>query len=1093
MSRFGAQEAELARDLARDEGVAEDARDEQYGASALEAPFSADAEPASAAQSYPDRAHAWEQYIAASKEHTASLVASTAAKQWPATGMFSTSPLTVSSSEDTTDVVVGRAHGAALHSTGGRSYAANAITRELLATNSSSPLHDTALEIERQKVLRDTADLVPSSPVARQSIASLASPLARAPGLPVTVALSAAPMAAKPSSPVQLFDSSVLLASAALPYSTPSNSELRVILESALRDAQLHRDRTILSDAMGDSSGVHRTPLTRHRRGGVYLPRAMPAQREADQQGPDYDQVQRDIDARLAAIRAERLIADQQRLVRRQHAGAVRLQAIARGWLVRRSAALAALRTARERIRRRKALQVSVEAERQRVERERLAAVLVDSRPEASRPSRAELGCGEAPLYNAEVQRRAAAREFEARLRAQLVEVQSAEAAARRLEADERLRDEELRRRRELDLRAAELSFVDDLRAAVAEDAARLEFAAAAQVAATERQLAFAAQIAAQERQAMAFEDALSREAERRALAQALELEERQRLVREQDAAKAAIAAEVQARMRDAAAAASAAAAAKPPLDGTGSATLAVLQVAQADAACAKALHALPAVPPLANDPQAVEPHAEDHPLELARAASVGGGRAVMLLRPGVPVGAVVDEATRPVSVQRPNAATAAARSLQALWRGYCARKDPSNPIVKRARARQRELVHGVTRLQAVCRGARVRTALRAALEAARFRDPDDFDYAPVDVGSFLGGLVPDDVDDYLSAERALASGPRAAWNDSPLPPAQQHQPHPQLLLASQGRGSIAFDTGGGGGRLARVRSHHTAADASALLPHGNAHASDASASRPPMGPSSHPVGASMSAAAAASALPPVRPRTGSGAAGAAASPALLPPPSSAHGLPQLLRPPLLLRPDTSGSASWELASVRTTDDEPAGRGAAQPPPPTPTAVGLARPPAMPRLDAAALLPLSHPPRQPPLPQPSPGSFVRGGHVGGAAPMKPQPPPAAPPADRRLAQLLRDPAALDLLLMQRRLRTQRAGEPLARGGGGGAAGGMQPVQSLLPQRQAPPDAVPREYRGPARVPASAAPGVAAATALRSSALQRALGFQAGLH
>lgn len=1085
------QEAELARDLARDEGVAEDARDEQYGASALEAPFSADSEPASAAWSHPDRVHAWEQYIAASKEQTASLVVSTAVKQWPATGMFSTSPLTVSSSEDTTDVVVGRANGAALLSAGGRSFAANAITRELLAT--SSPLHDTALEIERQKVLRDTADLVPSSPVARLSIASLASPLARAPGLAVTVASSAAPMATRPSSPVQLFDSSALFPTTAPPFSSASNSELRVILESALRDAQLNRDRTILSDAMGDSSsGVHRTTHARHRRGGVYLPRALPAQHEADQQSPDYDQVQRDIDARLAAIRAERLIADQQRLVRRQHAGAVRLQAIARGWLVRRSAALAALRTARERVRRRKALQVSAEAERQRVERERLAAVLVDSLPgrAAAEEVHAPLGSGEASLMKAEEQRRAAAREFEARLRAQLVEVQSAEAAAQRVDADARLRDEERRRRRELDLRAAELSFVDDLRVAVAEDAARLEFAAAAHVAASECRMAFAAHSAAQERQAMTFEDALSREAERRALALALELEERERLVREQETAKATMLAEAQARRRDAAAAASAAALAMHVCDSTGSTASPVLQVAQADAACAKAVYVLPVVQPLTSEPLAVanEPRAEDHPLELARAASVGGGRAVMLLRPGLPVSSVVDEA-RPVSVQRPNAATAAARSLQALWRGYCVRKDPSNPIVQRARARQRVRVRGVTRLQALCRGARVRAALRTALEAARFRDPDDFDYAPVDVGSFLGGLVPGDVDDYLSAERALAAGPRAAWND-PITPAQHHQPHPQLLLASQGRGSAAFETGGGGGRLARVRSHHTAADASALPTHGNAHTSDASAARPPMGPSSHPVSAGISGApaAAAGALPPVRPRTGSGA-----SPALLPLlPASAHGLPQLMRPPLLLRPDTSCSASWELASVRTADDEPAGRGAA-PPPPTPTAVGIPRPPAMPRFDAAALLPLPRPPRQPPLPQPSPGSFVRGEHAGGAAAIKPQPPPAAPPADRRLAQLLRDPAALDLLLMQRRLRTQRGGEPLSRGGGGGAAGGLQPVQSLLPQRQAPPDAVPREYRGLARVPASAAPGVAAATALRSSALQRALGFQAGLH
>jgi len=78
------------------------------------------------------------------------------------------------------------------------------------------------------------------------------------------------------------------------------------------------------------------------------------------------------------------------------------------------------------------------------------------------------------------------------------------------------------------------------------------------------------------------------------------------------------------------------------------------------------------------------------------------------------------------------------AAQLQAMWRGKKIRDDP-NGVLRTFKLLKKH--SSATRIQSLWRGFRLRKAISEALEGARFADGDDFDYASVDVDSFLGPL----------------------------------------------------------------------------------------------------------------------------------------------------------------------------------------------------------------------------------------------------------------------------------------------------------------------------------------------------------------
>lgn len=1155
----------MREDLARDITPRDDASDEGYGAPDSQIAFddrilvgSADSSATAA------RANAWAAFVSAVNDEAAALAAASAdVRRWPSK-RISTSPLTVSSTDESLEAS-GRSGGASagLRGAAGRSLAANAIVQQLLASSgSTSPLHGAALEVERQRVLLETAGIVAAPPGARDTAAALASPLlSRASGPQLERSGSALWSRAGgggdgsgigPVSPSQATSASVLRppspplfpvydagsgsergsASLFLPFSAPTAAELRAILEGSKKDAVHLRDRTTLSDAMAGRPGDATWDLpsvSRRKRTGAAAESTGEGQHPFSL--PDHDQSELDIDVRLAEIRAERYAAEQQRLLRKQRSAAVLFQAAARGWLVRRSAALAALRTARDRVRRRIAQQQDAEAGRQRAERERLTAVLADAqrRRDAAAAVR-NARTGSASLMSVEEarmeeERRAAARDFEQRLLAQLGAVQDAEAAARRREADERQREDEQRLRREVDRRAEELAQIDELRAAVADENNRMA-AAMRQAAAEERSRGLLELRRSAECRAMALEDAQSHQAEAEAV----------RLHNEKEAAKAAAAAADAAR---AAEAAMALAAAKPAalhdsLAVPGGHSPVVVSLAPAVDSSAVPSINLAVVSADANPGSVTDSHSAKLPRldsrnetvttsqssagselpvgglstsanslvsagfgadgGVVRRVASAGGRAVMMLRPSSP--GTARERTN--AAPRPSAATHAARRLQTLWRGYRVRSDARNPIVLRRLARRRELERRFSRFQAVVRGGRVRSALRAVLEAARFRDPDEFDYAAVDVETFLGGLP--DVDDLVGVERALAAGPRAAWSELQRPPLPA-----SAASASADRG---MSRPGTSGVQARVRAHHTAAEAALTLP-------------PPAPGFMHPQPLSSAPAARGGALPPVRPGTSSGGA-APPVPGLgsMPPPQQHQ---QLLRSS---RPDTSSSAAWELASVRTADEE--GSGVASWPSPLPPPAAAAAPSGgvagvesvRSRRLATMQAPLA---RTQPMPGEMDGRDAGRRALGVPPPLSqtdlrtPGPPQlASGRVGGGAGGLLQDPAALELLVQRRRRQAQQAhcqGHGLAatapRVPAQPPPAGVRSVQSMLPlpppQPQPPfgiPSPLPRGSRGEvargvqqqqqqwAGERQGAAASVSAAQ--QSSALQRALGVQAGL-
>lgn len=78
------------------------------------------------------------------------------------------------------------------------------------------------------------------------------------------------------------------------------------------------------------------------------------------------------------------------------------------------------------------------------------------------------------------------------------------------------------------------------------------------------------------------------------------------------------------------------------------------------------------------------------------------------------------------------------AAKLQAIWRGKKVREDPQGVLRTYKFTKKNS---SATRIQSLWRGARLRKAISEALEGARFADGDDFDYASVDVDSFLGPI----------------------------------------------------------------------------------------------------------------------------------------------------------------------------------------------------------------------------------------------------------------------------------------------------------------------------------------------------------------
>ena len=766
----------MRADLLAADGVQED---QDYGDPSVGDPFSS----VVALEPSALQLQAWEEYVAAVKDYSVSLSTSIAAvKRWPA--RTSTSPFTANSDESRGSA---RSSGGREGRRDGRSFAANAIANQLLACSVSllretrvSPLHDTSLEAERKKVLQETADCFCQPGERVQALVSthkeLHSPL------------SSLGCSVRPSSPLMVCSSFNVP-----PFSAPTAADLRDIFDGSRNDAMLHRDRSAPPAAFAPAGhGYTRS-----------FPQRVPQLSTKEDPSTtsnhfsEYEVVQRDIAKRLAEIRTERNAADLQRLIHRQKLSAVLIQAVVRGWIVRRSSILAALRIAREKRQLLLAQQHETEAIRQRNEQDRLSAMLIHvqknrDKINVAHNTRFDASATAAQFQsNLEDQRRLAAFDFEQKLVLQLRAVQAIEEEKRRLEADTGFREEDTKRRCDMDQRADVLMEVDELRASIVEEQVRIQ-QAAKQVAASNKMKEVEFKLRAEECIAMAREEEYSRKAE--IIAQ-------QRCQREQMEVDARHKKCVTASAEDVAMASSCPSVVSPNSDLqsllTRDCVFSSSDVVTKDVSARMTSVPVELTVPMDLSQASTALPADEHCLSSildtqdtagschghVRRIASAGGRAVMMLRP------VSQTTERMLTVTRLSAAQAA-RSFQALWRGHRLRRDHCNPLYFRQFARMPDLVRRITCFQALFRGCRIRRALRVAREAARFSDHDDFDYAAVDIGDLLCGLPAET--DLLSAERAVPVGPRSAWGPASTDSA--------LTVSS--------------GTQARVRNHHTASEA---------------------------------------------------------------------------------------------------------------------------------------------------------------------------------------------------------------------------------------------------------------------------------------
>lgn len=127
----------------------------------------------------------------------------------------------------------------------------------------------------------------------------------------------------------------------------------------------------------------------------------------------------------------------------------------------------------------------------------------------------------------------------------------------------------------------------------------------------------------------------------------------------------------------------------------------------------------------------------------------------------------------------KPTAVTVCTK-VQALWRGWRVRTDPScNPLLAARLARYAAMQDSATRIQALWRGGRLRSAMASALAAAKFDDADTFDYAAVDVASFLPTLNPSLLEPSTTSSKKQ--------QQQQQPPLLQAHPHPPMMAYPPG------------------------------------------------------------------------------------------------------------------------------------------------------------------------------------------------------------------------------------------------------------------------------------------------------------------
>lgn len=162
-------------------------------------------------------------------------------------------------------------------------------------------------------------------------------------------------------------------------------------------------------------------------------------------------------------------------------------------------------------------------------------------------------------------------------------------------------------------------------------------------------------------------------------------------------------------------------------------------------------------------------------------------------------------------------AASAVAVSLQSIWRGRAVRLAPENAWRMRCETNAALLRSRVARAQALWRGYRLRKRLREATEWARYDDGDGFDYAPLDVASFLGVPPP-------SSSAAQPRPPTVGHSSMALDDTSGTHGPAILQHVTVDLGDISLSSGPDGeippqaGRDASVRQHQAdTADAASL------------------------------------------------------------------------------------------------------------------------------------------------------------------------------------------------------------------------------------------------------------------------------------